>query len=139
MWNPPIWTSSTEAVSSVSSAESLQPGPDVYSDLGTVSGGSTVPAGSPSPAVAGRVIIDANTTFWVRITGTAAEAGDAVLVSFEGRRVATASNPATRFLAAAGPGALGTALPEGTIEITVNSVYTDGTYIHWVLQKTPVS
>lgn len=115
--------------------------PSVYSDLGDVNGGDTAPAGSPAPAIAGRLtpmVVDASPQ-WVRISGTAAKVGDSVDAMYEGRRTnLSGDTPATRILTAAGPGAPGfNALPEGTIEIALNGINSDGGYVHWEIRRKP--
>lgn len=112
--------------------------PSVYSDLGVVDGGQTVAAGTVAPAIAGRVkpLVNSATPAWIRITGTAAKAGDAVYWTYEGRRTAAPDLPAARIGSAAGPGAPGTnVLADGTIELGLSNIQTDGNYLHWYLRR----
>ena len=111
-----------------------------FSDLGAVAGGSTVAAGSALPATHGRIIPNhtAVTDQWVRISGTAARAGDAVYCTFQGRRTASPTNPATRIQAASGPGAPGaTILPDGTIEIVISGQNSDENFVAWYIARKP--
>ena len=128
----------TPAPSSTSSSAPIAPSAASYSDLGVVAGGSTVAAGSALPAVAGRLILHPGTN-WVKITGTAAEAGDLVVVEFEGLRSTFPLNPAQRRKAGAGPGASGSnPLALGEIEVTISGSNADANYVHWFLVRTPV-
>lgn len=108
--------------------------PDYFSDLGQIVGGTSVAAGSTFPAIAGRVIPLPGATTWIKITGTDAQAGDSVLITYEGRRTAAPLNPAARITAAAGPGAPGTnALAAGEIELTLSGSNSDLNYVTWKL------
>lgn len=108
------------------------------SHLGLVSGGTTNPAGSALPATAGDFILDpipaAET--WVRITGTAAAAGDTVLTRFGGNAITAPLNPAKRYTTARLPGEPGTfVLGPGVIEISNSSTNPDSAVTSWVLVK----
>jgi hypothetical protein len=109
---------------------------DRYSTLGSVTGGTTVAAGSVLPATGGVVIPEPGATTWIRISGTDARIGDAVFAVYEGRRTALDTNPAQRILSAAGPGAPGVdSIPAGTIEIALNSANTDLNRVFWFLMR----
>lgn len=117
----------------------VSPPADRYSDLGATAGGSTVAAGSVLPATAGRIIINPGATTWVKITGTDAKQGDAVVCVFEGLRVTSDGTPAQRRVSAAGPGAAGiNTLNDGEIELSLSGSNADNTYMHWFLLKTPI-
>lgn len=110
-----------------------------WSELGFVPGGSVVSAGTQLPATAGRLILNPNTINWVRIDGTAATLGDGVETYFEGLRVSYPNNPPLRISGGSGPGAPGTALLAGRIELFLNGSNLDNAYLYWWLIRNPVT
>lgn len=107
-----------------------------YSNLGVLAGGTTTPAGTALPATGGKCIPAPGATTWVRISGTAAVAGDTILVTWAGGRTSSAANPATRRLVGSGPGEPGTTvLPDGVIEIALSASNPDATSVTWILVR----
>lgn len=110
--------------------------PSSYSDLDDVAGGSTVAAGTPLPATAGRLRLQPGASGRVTITGTAAKQGDGVLVWYEGLRDLAsgfAGSPAQRRESGAGPGAPGNyAVADGSIEVAL-SASNPANYVYWAI------
>ena len=133
-WAQPRWSGAPDGA-----PDGAISGPaSTRSTLGVLVGGTTTPAGTARPATRGTCIPlpGGDQVNWVMISGTAAQLGDTVLVTYEGRLVASPNSPAARIVAGAGPGAVGpTVIPAGSILLSLSGTNTDGARLTWVVVK----